>query len=49
MGVVGGALFPPLMGLVADKFDVATAYLMPVICYVVIFMFAVKFSKPVQD
>jgi len=40
MGVVGGALFPPLMGLVADRVDVATAYLLPIICYVVILLFA---------
>lgn len=46
MGVVGGALFPPLMGYVADKTDVATAYLMPIICYVVILVFALKFYKP---
>jgi FHS family L-fucose permease-like MFS transporter len=49
MGVVGGALFPPLMGQVADKFDVATAYLMPIICYVVILVFALRFSKPTQE
>jgi MFS transporter, FHS family, L-fucose permease len=45
MGVVGGALFPPLMGMVADKTSVATAYLLPVICYAVILLFAVRFYK----
>lgn len=49
MGVVGGALFPPLMGQVADKFDVATAYLLPIICYVVIFLFAIKFWRPTEE
>jgi MFS transporter, FHS family, L-fucose permease len=49
MGVVGGALFPPLMGWVADHFDVAKAYLLPIICYVTILLFAVKFSKPTKD
>ncbi|GAA4453113.1 L-fucose:H+ symporter permease [Nibrella saemangeumensis] len=44
MGVVGGALFPPIMGLVADK-DIAAAYYLPIICYAVIFLFAAKFSK----
>lgn len=48
MGVVGGALFPPLMGYVADKTDVATAYLLPIICYAVILIFAVKFYKPTE-
>jgi FHS family L-fucose permease-like MFS transporter len=45
MGVVGGALFPRLMGLVADQKDVATAYLLPIICYVVILAFALRGYK----
>ncbi|WP_158828587.1 L-fucose:H+ symporter permease [Mucilaginibacter lacusdianchii] len=44
MGVVGGAFFPILMGRIADH-DVATAYYLPIICYAVIFVFAVKFYK----
>lgn len=44
MGVVGGAVFPPLMGMIADK-DVAHAYYLPIICYLVIFMFGYKFYK----
>ncbi len=48
MGVVGGALFPPLMGKLALATNVATAYLLPIICYAVILLFAVKFYKPVE-
>ena len=44
MGVVGGALFPFLMAAVADQ-NVATAYYLPIICYVVIFLFGSKFYK----
>jgi FHS family L-fucose permease-like MFS transporter len=44
MGVVGGALFPPVMGMIADK-DIATAYYLPVICYAVIFLFGYKLYK----
>ncbi|MFD1256897.1 L-fucose:H+ symporter permease [Mucilaginibacter terrae] len=44
MGVVGGAVFPLLMGLIADH-DVAKAYYLPIICYAVIFMFGYKFYK----
>ena len=44
MGVVGGALFPFLMGAVADQ-NVATAYYLPIICYVVIFLFGSKYYK----
>lgn len=44
MGVVGGAVFPFIMGQVANH-DVATAYYMPIICYSVIFLFGYKFYK----
>lgn len=44
MGVAGGAVFPPLMGLVANH-DIATAYYLPIICYAFIFLFAFKLSK----
>lgn len=44
MGVAGGAVFPPLMGLIADH-DVAMAYYLPIICYIVIFLFGYKFYK----
>lgn len=44
MGVVGGAFFPLLMGQIANH-DVAKAYYLPIICYVVIFLFGYKFFK----
>ncbi|MDB5140525.1 MAG: fucP 7 [Mucilaginibacter sp.] len=44
MGVVGGAFFPLLMGLIANH-DVAKAYYLPIICYVVIFLFGYKLYK----
>ncbi len=45
MGVVGGAVLPPIMGKVAD-IDVAQSYLVPIICYAVILLFGLIFSKP---
>jgi MFS transporter, FHS family, L-fucose permease len=44
MGVVGGAVFPPLMGMIANK-DVAHAYYLPIICYFIIFLFGYKLYK----
>lgn len=44
MGVVGGAFFPLIMGQVANH-NVAQAYYLPVICYMVIFFFAYRFYK----
>ncbi|RZL12603.1 MAG: response regulator, partial [Pedobacter sp.] len=45
MGVVGGAVFPFLMGYIGDHYSVAHAYYAPIICYAVIFMFGYKFYK----
>jgi len=44
MGVVGGGVFPLLMGLVANH-NVATAYYLPIICYAVIFAFGFSYSR----
>ena len=44
MGVVGGGIFPPIMGLIANH-NVATAYYLPIICYIVIFLFGFMYPK----
>lgn len=44
MGVVGGAVFPPIMGQIANH-DVAMAYYLPIICYLIIFLFGWKLYK----
>jgi FHS family L-fucose permease-like MFS transporter len=44
LGVAGGAVFPYLMGLIADH-DLAKAYYLPIICYSFILLFALKLSK----
>ncbi|KIO51364.1 sugar MFS transporter [Flavobacterium hibernum] len=45
MAMFGGAVFPPIMGFVANT-DIAYAYLLPIVCYLVILLFAVKYYKP---
>lgn len=45
MGVVGGAVMPPIMGMIADH-DIATAYYLPIVCYLVIFLFGYRLYKP---
>ena len=44
MGVVGGGLFPLVMGLIANQ-SVAHAYYLPIICYLVIFAFGFSYPK----
>src|SRR5581483_12010179 len=47
MGVVGGACFPYLMGMIANH-DVARAYYLPIICYSIIFLFGARLYKVKQ-
>ncbi len=43
--IVGGALIPMLMGVIADGTSIQLAYLLPLVCYLYIFFYAVKGSK----
>jgi FHS family L-fucose permease-like MFS transporter len=42
MGIVGGAIVPPLMGWISDSLDIRWAFIAPVICYLYIFHFGWK-------
>src|SRR5579862_677534 len=47
MSIIGGAIFPAIMGRISDASNIQTAFLVPLICYVYILYFAVKGYKPV--
>lgn len=36
MAIVGGAIFPPIMGLIADSSDIQRAFFLPAACFVVV-------------
>ena len=40
MAIVGGAVIPPLMGLVSDASTINLAMLIPAMCFAVVFLFA---------
>lgn len=40
--IIGGAVIPPIMGKIADTAGYAWAYLVPAVCYIYIFYYAVK-------
>lgn len=43
MTIVGGAIAPPLMGMIADHTDsISLAYLIPLVCYEVVFAYALR-------
>lgn len=43
--IFGGAIIPPVMGSVADNFGYTWAFIVPAICYLYIFFYAVKGSQ----
>ncbi|MCF0074147.1 L-fucose:H+ symporter permease [Dyadobacter sp. CY261] len=46
MSIVGGAVIPPLMGLLSDSFGIKLAFIMPVACYAYLVFYAKKGSQP---
>ena len=48
MAIVGGALFPVLMGRISDASTIQKAYLVPACCFLVVFLFSVK-SKSAKE
>ncbi|TKX29465.1 sugar MFS transporter [Campylobacter aviculae] len=45
MAIVGGALMPPVQGLVADYFNLLLSYIVPMLCYFFVLFFALKGYK----
>lgn len=42
MSIVGGAIFPVIMGRISDISSMQTAYLLPGFCFLIVFYFALK-------
>jgi FHS family L-fucose permease-like MFS transporter len=45
MGIVGGAILPPIMGRISDASNIQLSYLVPGVCFIGILWFAVKNLK----
>jgi FHS family L-fucose permease-like MFS transporter len=46
MSIVGGALLPPLLGIIADATEnIQYGYVIPLLCFVVVFYFGWKGYK----
>ncbi len=46
MSIVGGAVIPPLMGLVADQLQTSWAFLLPAICFTVVLRYTYARFEP---
>ena len=42
MSIVGGAIFPVIMGKVSDMFNIQLAYIVPAVCFFMVLYFAIK-------
>jgi FHS family L-fucose permease-like MFS transporter len=49
MSIVGGAIFPAIMGRISDASNIQAAFLVPLICYVYILYFALSGYKPAKN
>jgi FHS family L-fucose permease-like MFS transporter len=45
MSIVGGAVCPPLMGVISDASNIQMAYIVPLICFAVVVWFGTKGYK----
>jgi FHS family L-fucose permease-like MFS transporter len=45
MSIVGGALVPYVMGLMADQYSTPVSYLVPLMCFVVVFFYGLRGYK----
>lgn len=45
MAVVGGAIIPPIQGIIADKTNIQMSYLIPIICYIYLLFYGLNGYK----
>lgn len=45
MAILGGAIIPPVQGLISDRFEINAAYLVPLVCFVVVLAYGLMIVK----
>ena len=45
MAIVGGAVFPPFLGLISDAYNIQAAYIVPLLCFAVVLLFALRTER----
>jgi MFS transporter, FHS family, L-fucose permease len=46
MAIIGGAVFPAIMGRISDLKNIQTAFIVPLVCYAYVLYFAMRGYKP---
>ncbi|HWR17885.1 MAG TPA: hypothetical protein VN577_23855, partial [Terriglobales bacterium] len=45
MAIMGGAVLPKLMGYVADQYDMSRAFIVPMLCFVVVALYGFNWPR----
>ena len=49
MAIAGGAFFPLIMGKISDLSNIQTAFIVPAVCFLVVFFFAISKNNKVEN
>ena len=49
MAIIGGAIFPAIMGYISDMSNIRYAFVVPFVCHVYVLYFALRGYRPEQD
>jgi len=49
MSIVGGALVPYVMGTIADHYSTPISYVVPMICFIVVFLYGIRGYKIIKN
>jgi FHS family L-fucose permease-like MFS transporter len=49
MAIIGGAVFPAIMGYISDATSIRYAFLVPFVCHLFVLYFAMRGYRPVYD
>lgn len=46
MAIIGGAIFPAIMGFISDRINIQIAFIVPLLCHAYVLYFALSGYKP---
>ena len=49
MAIIGGAVFPAIMGYISDASNIRYAFLVPFLCHLCVLSFAIRGYRPVYE
>jgi FHS family L-fucose permease-like MFS transporter len=47
MSIIGGAIFPAIMGYISDRTNIREAFIVPLLCHIYVLYFAARGYRPI--